>query len=99
MAWTATIPGCVREAVKRLRAKGKKVAALYPKMVWPLPVNQINEFASKCKKVMVPEVNYQGQFAEIISSKTDINPIKYNIYAGMPFTPAEMCKKVEEVIA
>ena len=47
---------------------------------------------------MVPEVNYQGQFAEIIGSKTDINPIKYNIYAGMPFTPAEMCKKVEEEI-
>ncbi len=98
IAWGST-QGCVREAVKRLRAKGKKVAALYPKMIWPLPVNQINEFASKCKKVMVPEVNYQGQFAEIISSKTDINPIKYNIYAGMPFTPDEMCQKVEEVIA
>ena len=97
IAWGSTI-GCVRETVKRLRAKGKKVAALYPKLVWPLPVDQINEFASKCDKIMVPEVNYQGQFAELIRSKTDISPIKYNIYAGMPFTPAEMCEKVEEVI-
>ena len=97
IAWGSSI-GCVRETVKRLRAKGKKVAALYPKLVWPLPVDQINEFASKCDKIMVPEVNYQGQFAELIRSKTDINPIKYNIYAGMPFTPAEMCEKVEEVI-
>ena len=97
IAWGST-QGCVREAVKRLRAEGKKVAALYPKMVWPLPVDQINEFAGKCKKIMVPEVNYQGQFAELIRSKTDISPIKYNIYAGMPFTPAEMCEKVEEAI-
>ena len=97
ISWGST-QGCVRETIKRLRAKGVKVAALYPKMVWPLPVDQINKFAGKCKKIMVPEVNYQGQFAELIRSKTDINPIKYNIYAGMPFTPAEMCEKVEEVI-
>ncbi len=97
IAWGSTI-GCVRETVKRLRAKGVKVAAMYPKLVWPIPEKQINAFAEKCKKIMVPEVNYQGQFAELIKSKTDVDPIKYNIYGGAPFTPAEMCAKVEEVI-
>jgi len=97
IAWGST-QGCVRETVKRLRKKGLKVAAIYPKMVWPIPVRQINAFAGKCKKIMVPEVNYQGQFAELIKSKTDLDPIKYNIYGGAPFTPAEMCEKVEEVI-
>lgn len=97
IAWGST-QGCVRESVKRLRAKGLKVTAMYPKMVWPIPVNQINAFAKKCKKVMVPEVNYQGQFAELIKSKTDVNPIKYNIYGGLPFTPAQMCQRIEEEI-
>lgn len=97
IAWGSTI-GCVRETVQRLRAKGVKVAAMYPKLVWPVPEKQINAFAKKCKKIMVPEVNYQGQFAEIIKSKTNIDVIKYNIYAGAPFTPNEMCAKVEEVI-
>jgi 2-oxoglutarate ferredoxin oxidoreductase subunit alpha len=97
IAWGSTI-GCVRETVKRLRAKGVKVAAMYPKLVWPIPAKQINEFGKSCKKVMVPEVNFQGQFAELIKSKTDVDPIKYNIYGGAPFTPAEMCAKVEEVI-
>jgi 2-oxoglutarate ferredoxin oxidoreductase subunit alpha len=97
IAWGSTI-GCVRETVQRLRAKGLKVAAMYPKLVWPIPEKQINAFGKRCKKIMVPEVNYQGQFAELIKSKTNIDVIKYNIYAGAPFTPNEMCAKVEEVI-
>lgn len=96
ISWGLT-QSIVKEAVKSLRGKGLKVAALYPKILFPLPVKAIGSFASTVKKVLVPEANYQGQFAELIRSKTDVKPIKFNIYRGEPFIPREISEKVEEV--
>jgi len=87
----------VKEAVQHLRAKGLKVAALYPKMLWPLPVKAIESFALTVNKVLVPEANYQGQLADIIRAKTSVKPIKYNVYRGEPFIPMEIEEKVESL--
>jgi len=96
ISWGLT-QSVVREAMQRLRAKGLKVAALYPKMLWPLPVKAIESFGATVKKVLVPEANYQGQFADLIQAKTSVRPIKYNVYRGEPFIPKEIEKKVEEI--
>ena len=97
ISWGST-QGSVREAVLRLKAKGVKVAALYPKQVWPVPVRQIGAFAEKCNRILVPEVNYQGQFADLIRAATGLDLIKQSICGGLPFAPAEIAEKVEEVI-
>lgn len=97
ISWGSTL-GVVREAVDRAREEGIKVIALHPKLVWPVPVKAINSFAKNCKKILIPEINKQGQLAEIIRSKTDLNPIKYNIYGGMPMAPEELLAKIKEVI-
>jgi len=88
----------VREAVARARAEGLKVAALYPKLIFPLPRKAITAFAKGVKKVLVPEINKQGQFAEFIRSQTGIDAIKYNIYGGLPFPPEDIYNKIKEVI-
>ena len=88
----------VREAVKRCNEEGLKVSAIYPKLIYPVPVKAIRRFASTVKKVLIPEVNYQGQFAELVTAHAGINPIRYDIYGGLPFTPCEIKKKIEEVI-
>ncbi len=97
ISWGST-QGAVREAMQRARADGLKVAALYPKLIFPLPEKAITKFAKSVKKVLVPEINYQGQFAEFIRSKTGIECIKYNIYGGMPFQPGDIHKKMKEII-
>lgn len=96
ISWGLT-QSVVKEAVLRLKAKGLKVAALYPKMLWPLPVKAIESFAASVNKVLVPEANYQGQLADLIRSRTTVVPVKYNVYRGEPFIPAEIEKKVEEI--
>ncbi|MBI5192398.1 MAG: 2-oxoacid:acceptor oxidoreductase subunit alpha [Nitrospirae bacterium] len=96
ISWGLT-QSVVKEAVQRLRAKGLKVAALYPKMLWPLPVKAIESFSASVNKVLVPEANYQGQLAELISAKTSVKPVKFNVFRGEPFIPAEIVKKVEEL--
>lgn len=97
ITWGSTI-GVVREAVQRLRDQGKKVKGFYPKLIWPMPVAQYEEFAKSCKQILVPEVNYQGQLAHFIRAETSINPINYTICGGLPFTPSMIVEKVEEII-
>ncbi len=96
IAWGSTI-GVVREAVERLNAEGIKAKGFYPKLLWPMPVEQYEAFAAKCDKIMVPEVNYQGQLSHFIRSETSISPIPYTICGGFPFTPAMIVEKAKEV--
>ncbi|MBF0275043.1 MAG: 2-oxoacid:acceptor oxidoreductase subunit alpha [Nitrospinae bacterium] len=97
VTWGST-QGSVREAVQQAREAGVKVSAFYPKLVWPFPMKAFNEFLKTVDKILVPEVNYQGQLAEIIKTK-EIGKeiIKYNIYGGLPFEPQEIAKKIKEV--
>ncbi|MGK7344973.1 MAG: 2-oxoacid:acceptor oxidoreductase subunit alpha [Candidatus Nitrospinota bacterium M3_3B_026] len=97
IAWGSTI-GIAREAIRDSRAAGLKVSGLYPKLVWPLPKKALADFAAKHKKILIPEVNKQGQLAKIIASETDIDPISHTIYGGLPFTPAMLAEKIKEVI-
>jgi len=97
ISWGSTLGTC-REAVDLAIAEGLKVKALHSKLVWPVPVKVIEEFAKDCKKILIPEINQQGQLAEIIKSKTNVNPIKYNVCNGLPLTPLQVLAKIKEVI-
>lgn len=97
VAWGST-QGDVKEAIGRVRDEGLKVAALFPKLVFPVPVKALKKFSKTVKKIMVPEINYQGQFADLIQAATNIPIIKYNIYGGLPFRPQEICNKIKEII-
>ncbi|MBI5406169.1 MAG: 2-oxoacid:acceptor oxidoreductase subunit alpha [Nitrospirae bacterium] len=88
----------VREAMKECADRGLRVRALYPKLVFPVPVKAIQRFASTVKKVLIPELNYQGQFAELVAVHAGVNAIRFNLYGGLPFTPAQIREKITEVI-
>ena len=88
----------VREALKDLADEGIKVKALYPKLLFPVPVKAIRRFASTVNRVLIPELNYQGQFAELIAAHAGIYSIRFNLYGGLPFTPDQIRKKIREII-
>ncbi len=96
ITWGSTI-GVVREAIDRLQAEGYKVKGFYPKLMYPMPVEQYEAFAATCKKILVPEVNFQGQLSHFIRAETSIKPIPYTICGGLPFTPAMIVNKVKEI--
>ncbi|MBI3015975.1 MAG: 2-oxoacid:acceptor oxidoreductase subunit alpha [Candidatus Tectomicrobia bacterium] len=99
ISWGST-HGSVQEALARLRSAGYKVAALYPHLLFPVPAIAIERFAERVpsKRILVPEVNYQGQFADLISAHTSVKPIKHTIYGGLPFNPEMIVNKVKEVL-
>ena len=74
-----------------------EVAALYPKLLFPLQTKAIEEFAARCDKLLLPEANYQGQLAKLIRAETGINCIRQNIFRGEPFVPREIVAKVKEI--
>ncbi|MBF0622531.1 MAG: 2-oxoacid:acceptor oxidoreductase subunit alpha [Magnetococcales bacterium] len=97
ITWGSTI-GVVREGVARLVEQGYKVKAMYPKLMWPMPVDQYEAFNSTCKQILVPEVNFQGQLSHFLRAETSLKPIPYTICGGLPFTPAMIVDKVKEMV-
>jgi 2-oxoglutarate ferredoxin oxidoreductase subunit alpha len=96
IGWGST-EGAIREAVERCVAKGIKVAALHPKVLSPLPERHIEEFLRSVETVIVPEVNYTGQFARYLRSIFGIPVVRLNKWGGLPFTAREIERKIEEV--
>jgi len=97
IAWGSTI-GVAREAIARLRAEGHSVKGFYPKLLWPMPVEQYEAFGASCRKLMLPEVNYLGQLAHFVRAETTLRPESYTICGGLPFTPAMMVSKAKEML-
>jgi len=104
LSW-GSIEGIVREAVFRLQNEHTKIAALHPKLLNPLPIKRIQEFSMGKKQLIIPEVNYTGQFASLLRDKCGlwfderkIELIQLNKDEGMPFTPVEICNKLEEAL-
>ena len=50
------------------------------------------------EQVIVPEGNYQGQFAHHLAATFGFKPVRLNKYGGLPFTPGEIFRKIEEVL-
>ena len=97
IGWGAT-EGAIQEAVDRAVEQGYAVAAIHPRVLDPLAVEAIGEFIGSVKHVIVPEVNYQGQFAHHLAGTFAIKPHRLNKYGGLPFTPGEIFAKIEEVL-
>ncbi len=97
ISWGST-EGPIEEALRKANALGYEVAALQVKMLNPLPDEDIRHFLSQVQHVIVPELNYTGQFAQILRAKYLVPTINLNKCAGVPFTPEEILNKIEEVI-
>jgi 2-oxoglutarate/2-oxoacid ferredoxin oxidoreductase subunit alpha len=96
--WGSTI-GPVREAVERAEAEGMKVAVLYTKMIYPLPRKEIAEFIDKRKEIIVPEMNYTGQFARMIQAEFWREVISVRKYGGVPFATHEIYAEIKKAYA
>jgi 2-oxoglutarate ferredoxin oxidoreductase subunit alpha len=95
LTWGSTL-GVVAEAIDRLKARGIKAHALAPRLVWPLPTHQIDPFLRNKRRVIVPEVNFTGQFAQLL--KTHYQNVEFtqlNVYGGQPFDVSRIVESVD----
>ena len=47
-------------------------------MLSPLPVDAIKSFCADCREVLVPELNYEGQFAHLLTGATGCAVQRFN---------------------
>jgi 2-oxoglutarate/2-oxoacid ferredoxin oxidoreductase subunit alpha len=98
IGWGSTI-GPVREAVARAREAGIPVAVFYPKALFPLPDAKLHAFLEKRQAVIVPEMNYTGQFAGMLRARAQSygieRPIvKLNQYGGVPISMRQVYEQI-----
>ena len=103
MGWGSSL-GPVQEAMARAQAAGYKVAALFPKVLLPMPDLRIRRFLRGRRAVIIPELNQRGQFARVIEHRYSHELIRDSIevvsltkYQGLPFRPVEIFEKIKEV--
>ncbi|MGE5141220.1 MAG: 2-oxoacid:acceptor oxidoreductase subunit alpha [Rudaea sp.] len=98
LGWGSTL-GPVCEAAEQATAEGMPVAFLYPKLLYPLPHDHIAEFIADREAVIIPELNYSGQFARMLQADFGREFIRLNKYGGIPFTKRDVYNKIKEVYA
>lgn len=84
----------IREAAERARAEGYKIGHLHVRLLNPLPVAPIEAFAARCRQVLVPELNFSGQFAGWLRVNTDLRPHSYRKDEGIPFRANEIFQQI-----
>ena len=86
--------GPARDAYDELTQQGVELAWYYTIYLHPLPAKLLEELKQK-KLVLVPELNYQGQFASILRS-WGVKAEAITQYTGLPFKARDLVEKFSE---
>ena len=91
--------GPVREAIDRLLEQGLSVGSFYPRILMPFPADKVIDFVKDAKRVVVPEVNFTGQLARLITAETGIELESVAKCDGLPFTAEAIMDLVTQEVA
>jgi 2-oxoglutarate ferredoxin oxidoreductase subunit alpha len=107
LTWGSTW-GPAADAAERLLDAGVRAAAAAPRLLSPLPDAEIRALlrSSALRHVVVPEVNYLGQFAELVKARffdelrarPEVAVHKVRLYNGLPFTSGEIATAVRRAL-
>jgi 2-oxoglutarate/2-oxoacid ferredoxin oxidoreductase subunit alpha len=95
VGWGSTY-GPITQAVKRVRARGKKVSHIHVRHIWPLPKN-LGTLLKNFKHVLMPEMN-TGQFKTVLRDQYLVDAKPLNKVSGQPFKIAEIEAAIANVL-
>lgn len=98
LSWGSTM-GAVVEAVERACEKGLEVTALKQEVICPLHVDDLAAFCDDCDQVLVPELNYGGQFARWLSMYVKKPMHRLNRVTCAPLNYLDVLDEIERIIA
>jgi 2-oxoglutarate ferredoxin oxidoreductase subunit alpha len=96
MPWGSS-KGPAREAYERLKAEGVDVSWLYSVALNPLPKEILEQLKQK-DLVIVPELNYQGQWSALLRMES-IKAVSVTQYTGLPFKPGDLVTQIKQKLA
>ena len=95
LGWGGTY-GAIGAAVRRLRARDKKIARAHLKHLNPFPKNT-GDVLRKFDKVVIPEIN-TGQLARLIRAEYLIDVIQINKVRTMPFRAGDLEQELLDIM-
>ena len=84
------------EAYNALRQNGIPLSWYYTMFLNPLPPSLLNELKQK-RLVIVPELNYQGQFSGILRAE-GVNAKSITQYTGLPFKVSDLIDQITAMV-
>jgi 2-oxoglutarate/2-oxoacid ferredoxin oxidoreductase subunit alpha len=97
IAWGSTF-GSALEAVLTAQREGMKVGALKVMSLFPYHAEVIRSFMKKCNEILIPELNYEGQLANLIGHLCGKEVVRLNRTTGMPMSSTVILDKVKEIV-
>ena len=94
MPWGGS-KGPAQEAYNTLKENGLPVSWYYTMYLNPLPPKMLEELKKK-DLVIVPELNYQGQFSSILRS-LGVKAESITQYTGLPFKARTLVEEITEI--
>jgi len=87
--------GAVRMAIE----KGIKVDFIRPITIWPFPEREVREIACRVDKILVPEMNFEGQVAGLVkqSIEGEAEVVQLNKISGLPFYVEEIYHQIIKI--
>jgi 2-oxoglutarate ferredoxin oxidoreductase subunit alpha len=92
--------GAVKEAVLEANARGEKVAAFVPQMLYPFPKHPFLEFLASVDELLVVELSYTAQFYKYLRTFLDLPEGRTHVFkrsGGKDLTVAEVAREIERV--
>jgi 2-oxoglutarate ferredoxin oxidoreductase subunit alpha len=96
MAWGSTF-GESLEAMMMAREEGIRCAAMKVVMMSPLPVEPMTAFMDSCNEVLIPELNYEGQFATLVSGTLGRPVHRLNQVPGTPMRVEDILNQIRRL--
>ena len=98
IAWGSTF-GSALDSVLRGQQEGMKVGALKVMSLFPYHSEIIRAFMKKCRAILIPELNYEGQLANLIGHLYGKDVIRLNRTTGMPMSSTLILEKIKEIVS
>jgi 2-oxoglutarate ferredoxin oxidoreductase subunit alpha len=95
LGWGSTF-GEILEAMYGAHAEGITCSAMKVVMLSPLPTAEIAAFFDDCDVVIIPELNYEGQFAALVCGAIGRSAVRLTRATGAPFEVAEILDAVRK---
>jgi 2-oxoglutarate/2-oxoacid ferredoxin oxidoreductase subunit alpha len=97
IGWGSTF-GSVLDAVNTASEKGWKVGALKIASIFPFHEAIIREFMARCEEVLIPELNFSGQLANLIGHIHRKEAHRLNMVTGIPMPPSAILSEIEKIL-
>ncbi len=95
MPWGGS-KGPARDAYNALRESDIDIGWYYTMYIHPMPAQMLEELKKK-DLVIVPELNYMGQFSSVLRGE-GVNAVSITQYTGLPFKVRDLVKNVKELV-